>query len=273
MSIRVSSGGFSGTGICIGGTGLGVKGSVIRATTANGPHGPGILYDDWDDSSDDNKEFRAFIVTAPSGGTLFVNEPGDFTFSDAPDGLYELVYRLDIDGVSQGNATETFIVGTVSVLSDFSPTYSIAGAVNADLIATYGVTAAVETDLASAYSVIGAVQADLAASYDIQSGQVLADFAAVYSVVGLVESDLTAAYGVAGEVQSDLVGVFGVANAVQTDGAFSYTIAGEVFANLTSSYGIGGTVTKDMVTVYYIGDAAVPRQTYKVQREYLVFKA
>lgn len=95
-----------------GNSGLGVTGAVIRATTATGTHGPGILYDDWDNSGDDAKEFRARIVTPPSAGSLFVYEDGSFTLDGAADGSYSLVYRLFVDGVDLGTATETINVGS-----------------------------------------------------------------------------------------------------------------------------------------------------------------
>lgn len=101
-------------GKCVyGNPGLGVTGAVIRATTATGTHGPGLLYNDWDSGADDAKEFRALIVSPPSSGTLFVFEDGSFTFNGAPDGAYTLTYRLFVDGVDLGVAPPTtFVIGT-----------------------------------------------------------------------------------------------------------------------------------------------------------------
>ena len=90
--------------------GLGVLGSVIRATTATGAHGPGLLYNDWD-SGDDAKRFRALVVTPPASGSLFVHEDGSFTLSGAANGIYTLTYRLFVDGADLGTATATFSVG------------------------------------------------------------------------------------------------------------------------------------------------------------------
>ena len=114
MSIRVDTSSLiSGAMVC-GNRGLGVAGAVIRATTGTGTHGAGILYDDWDNSGDDAKEFRALIVTPPASGSLFVYEDGSFTLTGAPDGSYSLTYRLFVDGADLGTATETIDIGSGS---------------------------------------------------------------------------------------------------------------------------------------------------------------
>lgn len=94
-----------------GDAGLGVLGSVVRADTATGSHGPGLLYNDWDGSADDSKEFRALVVTPPAAGTFFVNEDGSFTLTGAPDGTYSATYRLFVDGADLGTSTASFTVG------------------------------------------------------------------------------------------------------------------------------------------------------------------
>lgn len=114
MSIRVDTSSLiSGAMVC-GNRGLGVAGAVIRETTGTGTHGAGILYDDWDSSGDDAKEFRALIVTPPASGSLFVYEDGSFTLTGAPDGSYSLTYRLFVDGADLGTATETIDIGSGS---------------------------------------------------------------------------------------------------------------------------------------------------------------
>jgi hypothetical protein len=111
MSVRVDSSSLIAGSVVVGNRGLGVLGSVIRSTTATGTHGPGLLYNDWD-PGDDAKEFMAFIVTPPASGNLFVDEPGAFSLTDAPDGAYSLVYKLVVDGVDQGTATASINIGT-----------------------------------------------------------------------------------------------------------------------------------------------------------------
>lgn len=110
MSIRFGSPLIAGA-VVYGVPGLGVLGSVIRATTATGNHGPGLLYNDWDSSADDAKEFRALVETPPVAGVLNVREDGSFTLTGAPDGAYSLVYRLFVDGVDLGTATASFNLG------------------------------------------------------------------------------------------------------------------------------------------------------------------
>ena len=128
MSVRYGPPLIAGS-VVYGDPGLGVLGSVIRATTATGPHGAGLLYNDWD-AGDDDKEFRALIVTPPASGTLSVNEDGSFTLSGATDGTYTLVYRLFVDGVDLGTATATFNVGIVTYRPgvDVSGSWSAVGA-------------------------------------------------------------------------------------------------------------------------------------------------
>lgn len=91
--------------------GFGITGAAMRAATATGDHGPGLLYNDWDSSADDAKEFRALVETPPVAGVLDVREDGSFTLTGAPDGAYSLVYRLFVDGVDLGTATASFNLG------------------------------------------------------------------------------------------------------------------------------------------------------------------
>lgn len=95
--------------------GFGITGAAMRAATATGDHGPGLLYNDWDSSADDAKEFRALVETPPVAGILDVREDGSFTFSGAPDGAYTLVYRLFVDGADLGTATASFTIGAASI--------------------------------------------------------------------------------------------------------------------------------------------------------------
>jgi hypothetical protein len=101
-----------------GSGGHGILGSVIRSTTATGPHGPGYLYNDWDDASDDPKEFRGLITAAPSAGAFFAYEDGSFTLTGAPDGSYTFTYQLYVDGIATGSPqTDSITVGGGGVLA------------------------------------------------------------------------------------------------------------------------------------------------------------
>jgi hypothetical protein len=108
-----------------GSGGLGILGSVIRATTATGPHGAGYLYNDWDDASDDPKEFRGLITVEPSAGTFLAYEDGSFTLTGAPDGSYSFTYQLYVDGVATGSPqVDTITIGSGGVTGTSAVTLS-----------------------------------------------------------------------------------------------------------------------------------------------------
>lgn len=134
MSCRVDSTLIAGACV-VGDRGLGVLGSVIRATTGTGAHGPGYLYNDWQ-AGDDAKEFRGLIVTPPASGTLLAYEDGSFDFAAPADGSYSFVYRLYVDGADLGTATATFTVGAGSGV-----TAGAAGVALFSVAATGGVAA------------------------------------------------------------------------------------------------------------------------------------
>lgn len=109
--------------LVIGDTGLGVLGSTIRSTTATGDAGAGVLYNDWDNSGDDNSEFRLQIVSPPSSGTLFVNENGSFSHVGAADGNRSWTYQLYVDGVASGSpVTVSDVFGATTVTGSSSIT-------------------------------------------------------------------------------------------------------------------------------------------------------
>jgi len=252
MAIRVDSTSFAGTGICVGGTGLGVKGSVIRATTATGTYGSGLLYDDWDDSSDDNKELRAFITSWPAGLTLFVHEDGSFAASGA-DGSYTIGYRLDKDGVSQGTTSETVNIGALTATSDLVASYDIRAAAQKDLSASFSISQYVQQDLAAAYSLRAAVSADLLATFDVEvAGTVSADLIAVYVVREAIASDMPAAYSLLAAVQKDLAAEFAIKTGVQADLEGAWSVLGSAQADLSASWAVAGSVSKDLTATYQV---------------------
>lgn len=225
MAIRVDSASFSGTGICVGGSGLGVKGSVIRATTGTGTHGEGLLYDDWDSAADDNKEFRAAITSWPGGATLFVHEDGSFALTGA-DGSYTIGYRLDIDGVSQGTTSETVNVGVLTAQQDFAASRSILAAVEQDFAATRDLLAAnaVQQDFAASRTVLAAVETDFAGARAVLTA-VETDFAAARGLLAAVATDHTATRTVLGAVQQDLAATREIEAAGQVSADFAATRA------------------------------------------------
>lgn len=119
MSIRVDTASLIAGSIVCGNRGLGLTGSTILAETSVGDSGVGYLADDID-SGDENKEFMGLVTTYPSAGNFFPFENGSFIFSGAPDGTYSFVYELKVDGVSQGSATVTLVVGLARVTKDLT---------------------------------------------------------------------------------------------------------------------------------------------------------
>ena len=108
MSLRVSPSPLIAGAVVVGGTGLGVLGSLIPSS---GDAGASYLYNDLTLPADNNVEVRGLIVTPPSAGTFFAFENGSFTLTGAPNGSYSFVYRLFADGVDLGTATASIQIG------------------------------------------------------------------------------------------------------------------------------------------------------------------
>lgn len=108
-SLRIDTSEWIASSLIIGETGLGVLGSDIPSTGADGVS---ILYNDITLPADADKEIRALKLTDPSDGDLFIYEDGSLTFANAADGEYTFTYQLYVDGVSTGSpATVTLNVG------------------------------------------------------------------------------------------------------------------------------------------------------------------
>ena len=109
MSIRVDTTSLiPGAIVCSLYPGLGVTGSVIRATTGTGEHGAAPLYNDWDSAADDGKEFRLVIERRPVNGVLSIAENSVLSYSGTAD---YAIGRLYIDGVSVGTESISFFGG------------------------------------------------------------------------------------------------------------------------------------------------------------------
>lgn len=89
-----------------GNRGLGVLGSAIPSTGANGPS---YMYNDLVLPADANKEYSGFVVTPPGTGTFFAYEDGSFTYTGASTSF---VYNLREDGVDKGNQTVTITMSS-----------------------------------------------------------------------------------------------------------------------------------------------------------------
>lgn len=92
-----------------GGGGQGVLGSDVPST---GLYGASYLYNDLTLPADASKEVRGLIITPPSAGTWYAWEDGSFSLVGAPDGVYTFVYRLYVDGVDLGTATDSITIGS-----------------------------------------------------------------------------------------------------------------------------------------------------------------
>lgn len=93
-----------------GTTGFGVLGAAIRATTATGQDGAGLVFNDLD-ASDDAVELLAQIQSgAPAGARFYEDGSVDWP-AGVPDGTYAITYRLLAAGVSKGTTTVSVTKG------------------------------------------------------------------------------------------------------------------------------------------------------------------
>lgn len=155
MSVRVDTSSLIAGACVVGHRGLGLLGSVIRATTATGTHGPGYLYNDLT-GADDLKEIRGLIVTPPSAGVFTAFEDGSFTLVGAPDGSYSFTYRLFADGTDLGTASADIAIGDLVTV-----TAAIIGTITGTLAAAVDVSDPVDVSVSAAIvgTITGAVSA------------------------------------------------------------------------------------------------------------------
>lgn len=92
--------------------GRGIPGAAMRAATATGTHGPGLLFPWWD-AGDDAKEFLPTFDALPTAGVFKPFEDGSYLLTGAPDGSYAVTTRALVDGANIGAATSTITVGNV----------------------------------------------------------------------------------------------------------------------------------------------------------------
>ena len=127
MSTRIDTASLIPGATVIGHRGLGALGSTILLTTADGDHGPGILYNDVQ-PGDESKEFRAFVAKPPAG--LALAEDGTFIYSGQ---ATTFDYRLYVDGVSIGTATATLNTAAAPAAVFLSGTSSVVVTATADV--------------------------------------------------------------------------------------------------------------------------------------------
>ena len=159
MSTRVDTASLIPGATVVGHRGLGVLGSTIRLTTADGDHGPGILYNDVQ-PGDEAKEFRAFVKATPVG--LALDEDGAFTYSGASTSFD---YDLYVDGAKIGTATAS--ITTASTVIDAAANWAVPVTltVSADLVGTGVIEAAAQW----AVPVALAVAAELVSTVPLSS--------------------------------------------------------------------------------------------------------
>ena len=104
----------------------GILAAQIASETAEGDHGPGILYNESQDAGYAGKYLRAAVTNWPSTGTLFVYENGNFEADGLPDGLHTFGYDLYVDGVYDSASSFDVTVGalTLSALTTSNVTSS-----------------------------------------------------------------------------------------------------------------------------------------------------
>lgn len=154
MSLRISTADYF-SGLAIGNTGLGVPAESIPSS---GDSGASFLYNDLSLPADNGKEIRGEILTLPAAGTLFVNEDGSFTFTDAADGDYSFTYQLYVDGVAIGSpATVSITVGEGGVV--------ISGAVFVKVGGTYVSSTAVYVKVGGIYKLAGEISMKQSGAY------------------------------------------------------------------------------------------------------------
>lgn len=244
-----------------GNSGLGVTGAVIRATTGSGTNGPGILYNDWDSSADDSKEFRALILSGAPAGSFFY-EDGSFTIpAGTADGTYTVNYRLFVDGVAQTpDTTATITIGGSGTT-----------VVGVSLTTSFGVLAAVGASLSTSFGVTQAVGASLTTSFDVQGDSGLTpvgvNLTTTFPVLNAVGASLTTRFDIEGaEEGSEPVSVAEAALAARVDAVdeLATLIASLITAAREGAEYITGRFYKSRVWVWKGTDW--PRDSLKATR-------
>lgn len=257
MSVRVDTSSLIAGACVLGHRGLGVLGSVIRATTATGTHGPGYLYNDLT-GADDLKEIRGLIVAPPSAGTFTAFEDGSFTLVGAPDGSYSFLYRLFADGADLGTATATIdigypITGTTPVSRTLDLSWSVlnSGTVTSQLGLSWIVRAGVQQPLALAYPVKAGVQATRPLSWIVRAG-VQQALPLVYSVLTSAQRSQALSWAVKAAAQATLPLSWIVRSGVQQPLALGYSVKNSVQADRTLGYPVLTAAQSSLLLDYLV---------------------
>lgn len=231
MSTRVDTASLIPGATVVGHRGLGVLGSTIRLTTADGDHGPGILYNDVQ-PGDEAKEFRAFVKATPVG--LALDEDGAFTYSGASTSFD---YDLYVDGAKIGTATAS--ITTASTVIDAAANW------------------AVPVTLAVTAGLVGAATIDGAASWAVPAA-----WSATAALVDPAIIEVSAAWSVPVTltVSADLVGTGVIEAAAQWAVPVALAVAAELVSTVPlSSY------SSSLRTVTIYADMAGPLKSFVKQ--------
>lgn len=114
----------------------GILAAQIASETAEGDHGPGILYNESQDAGYAGKYLRAAVTNWPSTGTLFVYENGNFDAVGLANGAHVFGYDLYVNGVYDSASTFSITIGAIDASppgvsltgsSSFSPGVAVGG--------------------------------------------------------------------------------------------------------------------------------------------------
>lgn len=218
--------------------GLGVLGANIPST---GTSGPGILYNDIDPVTEADDEFRALLLSVPSGGTFFMWEDSSFTATGYADGSYSGTYEGFKNGVSYGTATYSFTIGAGS-------SFSTSGALSADDATVAG--SATHLTLHTSSGALTAVSASISGSANHSPGHVASGNLSAQAAAVVGSATRFALHETSGALAADSASIDGIAAQRQdhlTEGAFAAgpaTIAGTAtHISLNQSTSGGGSFT------------------------------
>lgn len=265
MSIRVDTASLIAGSIVCGNRGLGLTGSTILAETSVGDSGVGYLADDID-SGDENKEFMGLVTTYPSAGNFFPFENGSFIFSGAPNGTYSFVYELKVDGVSQGNATVTLVVGLARVTKDFNYVFNVRNTIAKDNIYSFGIRKLVQNDSQFNYQIRLVTGSSTTILYDILSGlsTTVSSYAINYKIRSIVNADYGFTYSILRTVQSDVHLDYFIRVKTASDNELFFKIRTLTGSSINSNYDIRTKVSSDVVVEYLLNGRNVIQKDYVI---------
>lgn len=254
MSVRVDTSSLISGAVVCGNRGLGDTGFTIRTTTATGSNGPGLIYPSLDGTNDDTDEFMFRITTPPSSGTLFVDEPGSFSFS-APDGSYSLIGDLYKNGTNLGSITFVFNVGRIALLKTNNLAYFIRDFIAKSLVNNYFINGNINKTLTTNYFIRNSLSKSFGLNYAIRD-YVNKSFGLSYMINGSILKSNDLNYFIRDLISKTNTFNYEILSAsfLQKQLSLNYNIRGSLNKSVTFMYEIGGVVyiTKSLTLMYEI---------------------